>query len=255
MLPTLPFGPLSLPTGPVLAIFAVVLTLEIGGRYGKRLQLHPDDVWNTGLIGLAAGLIVARLWNVFQFWYIYRAEPLLIVSLRPSGFAYWPGVAAAGVAGYAYLLRMRLDPVKMAAALAVGMAGGGVIQGLAGYATGAVLGVVSDVPWALNYFGEMRHPVGLYRTLGFAALCVLLWWRGDRAHPGRLVWQAVLGYSLVHLVADAYLDGEDLLAGFRVSQIAALVGALVATWMLTRRPGSAASSPVAPPAMNDLSNS
>ena len=122
MIPTLPFGPLSLPTGPVLAIFAVIVTLEIGGRFGRRLQLHPDDVWNVGLIGLAAGLIVARLWNVFQFWYIYRAEPTLIVSLRPSGFAYWPGVVAAVIAGYAYLWRARLDPAKIAAALAVGMA-------------------------------------------------------------------------------------------------------------------------------------
>ena len=255
MIPTLPFGPLSLPTGPILAIFAVVLTLEIGGRFGKRLQLHPDDVWNAGLIGLAAGLIVARLWNVFQFWYIYQAEPTLIVSLRPSGFAFWPGVAAALIGGYAYLLRMRLDPVKIAAALAVGMAGGGVLQGISGYATGAVLGVVGDVPWALNYFGELRHPVGLYRSLGFAVLCVLLWWRGDRAQPGRLVWQAVLGYSLIRLITDAYLDGGDLIAGFHVSQVIALGGALLAALLLARHPGSAAQSPSPSPAINDLPNS
>jgi phosphatidylglycerol:prolipoprotein diacylglycerol transferase len=246
MYPTLPFGPLSLPTGPVLAIFAVIVTLEVGGRYGRRLQLHPDDVWNTGLIGLAVGLIVARLWNVFQFWYIYQAEPQLIFSLRPSGFAFWPGLVAAATGGYAYLWRRRLDPVKVAAALVVGMTGGGVIQGIAGYATGAVLGAVSDVPWALNYFGELRHPAGLYRGLGFALLCGLLWLRGDHARPGRLVWQAVLGYALIRLVADAYLDGGSFIAGVRVSQAAALITALVAARMLARRPGSAAPSPVAP---------
>ena len=252
MYPTLPFGPMSLPTGPVFAILAVVLALEVGARYGKRLHLHPDDVWNAGLIGLAAGLIVARLWNVFQFWYIYQAEPQLVFRLRPSGFAYWPGVVAALIGGYAYLLRMRLDPVKVAAALAVGMAAGGVVQGIGGYLTGAMLGALSNLPWALNYFGELRHPVGLYRSLGFVLLSVLLWLTGDRSRPGRVVWQAVLGYALLRLVADAFLDGgatigtggqAAAIAGVRVSQAIAFIGALVAAWMLARQPAPPAIAP------------
>ncbi|MEX1019942.1 MAG: hypothetical protein WDZ49_09805, partial [Litorilinea sp.] len=71
MLPNIPFGPLTLPTGPILAMLAVVITLDLAGRYGRRLRIHPDDIWNTGLLALATGLIVARLWNVFQFWPIY----------------------------------------------------------------------------------------------------------------------------------------------------------------------------------------
>ena len=110
MYPTLPFGPLSFPTGPILAILAIIVGLEVAGRYGRKLGLHPDDVWNTGLIAFASGLIVARLWNVFQFSHIYRAEPNLILSLRPSGFAFWPGVVAALIGGYAYLLYRRAGP-------------------------------------------------------------------------------------------------------------------------------------------------
>jgi prolipoprotein diacylglyceryltransferase len=91
MYQALPFGPVTLPTGPLLAMLAVFLGLETAGRFGRRLGLRTDDVWNTGLLAVLAGLIVARLWNVFQFWYVYTAEPLLIVSLRPSGFALWPG--------------------------------------------------------------------------------------------------------------------------------------------------------------------
>ena len=110
---------------------------------------------------------------------------------------------------------------------------------------------MSDVPWALNYFGELRHPVGLYRSVGFVVLCVLLWWRGDRTRPARLVWQALLGYSLVRLVADAYLDGADLIAGFRTSQVLALIGALVAALLLARRdpapqPAAASTEPQSP---------
>ena len=88
-------------------------TLEIGGRFGRWLQLHRSEVWNVGLIGLAAGLIAARLWNVFQFWHIYRVEPTLIISLRPSGFALWPGIVAAVIAGCVYIWRKRLGPATV----------------------------------------------------------------------------------------------------------------------------------------------
>ncbi len=129
MYPTLPFGPLALPTGPVLAIFAVMLTLDIASRYGRRLGMHPDDIWNIGLIALTAGLIVARLWNVFQFWYIYQSEPALIFSIRPSGFEFWPGLIAAVIAGYVYLLQRALDPLPVAATLAVGLVAGSILHG------------------------------------------------------------------------------------------------------------------------------
>lgn len=238
MYPTLPFGPLALPTGPVLAIFAVILTLDIAGRYGRRLGIHPDDVWNAGLIALTAGLIVARLWNVFQFWYIYQSEPILIFSIRPSGFEFWPGLVAALIAGYAYLFRRALDPVRVAAALAVGLAAGSILQGISGFATGTLLGTVSDAPWALPYFGESRHPVGLYQALAALILSLLLWFGADGARPARVLLQAILGYSLIRVITDGFLADSALIGGMRVSQIVALVVALVCVLLLARRPQS-----------------
>ena len=234
MYPTLPFGPLALPTGPVLAILAVMLTLDIAGRYALRLGIHPDDLWNVGLIVLASALIVARLWNVFQFWYIYQNEPLLIFSIRPSGFAFWPGLVAALIGGYAYLLRRALDPVQVAAALAVGLVAGSIVISISGFATGTLLGTVSDAPWALPYFGESRHPVGLYRALGSLILCVLLWLRADAQRPGRVVLLALLGYSLIRLVTDGFLADAPTLGGIRTSQLVALVVALVVVLLLAR---------------------
>ncbi len=112
MYPALPFGPITLPTGPVFAILAIVFTLEVAGRVGRRFGIRPDDVWNTGLLAAVTALIVARLWNVIQFWYVYAAEPMLIISPRPSGFALVPGLIAALIVAYAYLLRKAIDPVQ-----------------------------------------------------------------------------------------------------------------------------------------------
>jgi phosphatidylglycerol:prolipoprotein diacylglycerol transferase len=234
MYPTLPLGPLSLPTGPVLAMLAALLTLDVAGRYARRTVMHPDDLWNIGLIALAAGLIVARLWNVFQFWPIYRAEPILIFSLRPSGFALWPGLVAAVVGGYLYLLYRALDPLRTGAALAVGLLAGGMILAVSGHATGAILGTPSAAPWALPYFGEPRHPVGLYQAVGLAFLWLVVWIAVDVRQPARVILVSLLGYSLLRLLTDGFVDSSALIGPFRVSQVAALLVALASSFALAR---------------------
>lgn len=249
MYQALPFGPVTLPTGPIFAMLAVFFGLETAGRFGRRLGLRTDDVWNTGLLAVLAGLIVARMWNVFQFWYVYAAEPLLILSLRPSGFAFWPGLLAAVVAAYAYMLRHALDPVRVAAAFAVGALMAGGILAVSDYLTGAILGLPSDLPWARPYFGEMQHPAALYRAVGFLVSIVIVWLVSDPRRPGRTVGHAALAAGLVVLLADAFAANSAVTGSFRTSQLAGLAVALIAAAGLalararTSPPSAAAISP------------
>jgi phosphatidylglycerol---prolipoprotein diacylglyceryl transferase len=234
MYPTLPFGPLSLPTAPIVALLAITLGLEIASRYGRRLGLAPDDVWNTGLIAIFSGLIVARLWNVLEFWSIYLQEPSLLLSIRPSGFVFGPGVVAALIAAYLFMLRKALDPPRVLAAFTVGLVAAGIVLAIGAFLTGTLLGTLSEGPWALPYFGELRHPVSLYQAAGLWLLFVLLWLRRDRQHPGRTVLLAALGYALLRLVTDAFVEGGADLRGLRVSQMGALLAALLLIGLLAR---------------------
>ncbi len=180
MYPTLSVGPLSLPTSPILSICALWLGLDVMSRYGRRLGLDPDIVWDVGLVALTAGLVVAQLWYVVQFWDIYITEPLLIASLRPSGFVLWPGLFAALIAGYAYMIRKALDPVRIAAALVVGCVTAGIVLNLAAFLTGAIFGRMVDLastvgtylPSVLFHYGEPRHPVELYQVFGLAIILI-----------------------------------------------------------------------------------
>ena len=164
MYPVLPFGPLSLPTGPIFALLAIYIGLDLAARFGKRLGIHPDDIWNTGLIAVVAGLNVARLWNVVQFRHIYLDEPTLAISLRPSGFALLPGLIAALIGGYANLLRRALDPAPVAASFAVGALAAGAALNVGGYLSGSIVGIPSDLPWALPHFGELLQDAAARRV-------------------------------------------------------------------------------------------
>jgi len=235
-----------MPTGPFLTMLAFWVGLEVASRYGRRLGLQGDAIWNAGLVAILAGLIVARLWNVVQFWYVYAEQPMLILSLRPSGFSFWPGVIAALIAGYAYLMVKALDPVKVGAAFAVGGLAAGSILNVSQYLTGAAIGTLTELPWALPYYGEPRHPVALYRMVGLllVLIAVLVW--SDARRPLRTIWMVGLGFSLVHLISDAFLASGAMRGDFRTSQVMAFVGALIFSLLLAREQSAASGDLDAP---------
>jgi prolipoprotein diacylglyceryltransferase len=239
--PSLPLGPLSLPTAQILAIVAFWFGLSVMAKVGRRLQLDPDMIWNLGTIALAAGVIVARLSHAVQFWSVYRAEPLLLVSIRPGGLMLWPGVFGVLVAGYLYLIRKGVDPRPVGVAAVFGLLAGGAVLEVSNFLTGAAVGTPGVPPaalsWALTLFGgpsdallfergAVRHPVALYRVIGMMLIvgAFLLWdnWR----RPGRLAGQAVLALALLRLFTDGFAADTRLLGPLRLSQLAALVVAL-----------------------------
>lgn len=234
MLPVIPFGPLTLPTGPIFTLFGVILGLEVAGRYGKRLGLSPDALWNTGLFALLSGLIVARLWNVIQFWDIYLTDPWLVFSLRPGGFVLAPGVVAAFVVGYLYLIRTAMDPLRVATAFTIGAVAAGILFSIGDFLTGARLGTLSNLPWTLSYYDELRHPVAIYQAVGLFSLLIALWLRNTTGRLGQTILLAALGYSLLRLFLDAFVDETALWGAFRVSQVLAFIAALGLTLLLAR---------------------
>ena len=135
----------------------------------------------------------------------------------------WPGLIAALLGGYAYLLRSALHPLVMAAAFAPGVLAAGVLLNVGDYLTGVLTGLPSDLPWALPYFGEMQHPVALYRAVGLIVVLLVVWWRLDRTRPQRTLYLAGLGWGLVHLIADGFAANAPMTGPFRTSQVIGLV--------------------------------
>ena len=233
MYPVIPVGPLSLPTAPFIALLAIWLGLGALARTGREVELDPDQLWNFGFLTVGMGFIVARLWHVVQFWAIYRLEWTLIFSPRPGALALWPGLLAAILAGYAYLIWKKLDPVRVGSALAVCLLVAGGVLEVGAFLTSSTVGIPSDLPWALPVFGVTRHPVALYHTVGMFGLAGLLFWRGNFKRPGRIVGWALLGYALIRLLADGFLDNTATIGEIRIVQLIAFAVALGSVLVLS----------------------
>lgn len=234
MYPVLPFGPFTIPTSPIVILIAMTVGLEIAGRYGRRIGIAIDDLWNIGLLTILIGLIVARLWNVIQFWPVYVAEPWLIVSMRPSGFVALPGFVASAITVFGYLLYRALDPLPVVAALSVGATSALAIIQAGQLFSGELLGIESTLPWAVNYYGELRHPVALYYGGGLALLVLLLYSLPAGVDPARTIFFLLLGGGIIYLIAGAFEYNAPIWAGLHIKQVIGLGLALFASLQLAR---------------------
>lgn len=234
MLPVIQLGPLSLPTYPLALLLAGWLALEVGARVARRLGLDGDHVYNAGLYGLIAGIVVARFGHVIAYWPAYRTQPLEIIGLNTHAFLPWPGIISAlAVAGW-YLYRHRLPAAVMLDATAPGLLAGVAVGQVGALLAGYNPGAPANLPWAINLWGVTRHPSQLYEALAVIAVLVVVWRLLHRRAPaGMIAWTALLGYGLSRWLLEPFqAESVTIFGGLRVAQVLGLAAALVALWGL-----------------------
>lgn len=233
MFPTVNLGSIAFPTGPLSALLAVWLAMELASRRGQKLGLKYDDLLGGLILALVIGIVAARLAHVMEFWSAYQGHMLDILALRPTGLSAFPGIATAGVAGYGFMVWRRMDPVKVGASVLTGLVGGGVLFFLGAFLSGRIVGTTSELPWALPYGNHLRHPVGLYLSLGCLPIWILLWYR-ERA-PQRELLIGVFCTSLLLLFVEAFVLYRGPTPMVRWPQLAYLLAASGSAFLLARQ--------------------
>ncbi len=225
MLPFLRLGPLIIQT-PGLAILAGLwaASVLIEGE-ALRLKLDAAAITKALSYGLIGGILGARLVFAAQHPGIYLSNPLGLLSLDtttldPAGGALI-GLAIAVIIGRGDRLPLRATLDALVPGLAAFMIALGVSHLLSGNAYGAP----TSLPWAVDLWGDRRHPTQVYEIL--AAVIVFLLWRWRPAGtPGSglsfLQWVAMQTSAAILL--EGFRGDSLLLAGgFRATQIAGLV--------------------------------
>lgn len=156
-------------------MWPVLLTADVAGRpfvlhaYGTLYALglaaavaagtiaagRRGMPWRRALavyaLAAAAGLVGARLFDLFVAGGLYAAEPERLWSLRFQGFSLYGGLAAAALAGAVLARVLRLPLWRLADTAVPALAAGIVLMRAGCFMQGCCFGIETDVPWAVTY--------------------------------------------------------------------------------------------------------
>ncbi|WP_374686693.1 prolipoprotein diacylglyceryl transferase [Promineifilum sp.] len=246
MLPTLPLGPLALPTAPLVYILGVWLALFAVDRAARRLGLDPETHYALAAAGLLGGFLGARLVFILLHWSSYDNLLGILWPLN-SGYNTLGGLLIGAAAAFFYGRWRRLPLWPTLDVLAPGLLVFLIAVSLADFLGGPGYGSLTGVPWGVTQFGVRRHAVQLYEALvGLAALGA--WWTATSdltgfgkpvrsQDAGRPFLWAVIVYAGGRLLVDAYRENAPLMAGgLHVVQMVALGVLILGLIALARIP-------------------
>jgi prolipoprotein diacylglyceryltransferase len=263
MLPFIRIGPMLLQL-PGLALLAGVW----GGSWlaefeARRLNAAaepgappvPLEALNQLIFySLAAGLIGARLAYAARYPQAFLANPASLGALTPATL--WPEAGlVCGLVCAALVWRVKRLPLRpvldaLAPGLAAFMAGLALAHLLSGDAFGAPAYApdgVTPLPWAIDLWGERRHPSQVYELLAAAGILAVAW-RRPLGQPGQgLNFILVVGLSAMARLALEAFRGDSLMwpGGWRAAQVIALA-VLAASLVWLRAWSRPDSGPAAP---------
>jgi len=159
----------------------------------------------TYALALAAGIVGARVLDLFVAWRFYKADPSRMWALDFSGFSLYGGLVVATLVGWALARAWRLPAWRLADAAVPGVALAIVLMRTGCFLNGCCYGLPSTLPWAVTYplgspawqaelarsalraFGggsaiavPTVHPTQLYEMAAAVVLAGLAWWLGRR---------------------------------------------------------------------------
>jgi phosphatidylglycerol:prolipoprotein diacylglycerol transferase len=234
MFPILQLGPLAIQLPGLFILVGLWVAISVVEKEASRRGLSTNTLSNLILLGLVVGVVGARLWYAIRFLDVYLENPLSLFSLNPSTLATEEGILTGLLAAWIYGQRKGLPLLSTLDALSPGLAVFMIALGLSHLSSGDAFGAPSSVPWAIELWGEHRHPSQIYEIL-FAGLILFTLWRIR-------TWDVFPGFTFLSWVAMAaggrlFLeafrgDSVILLGSVRSAQVVSLVVLLGAMWGL-----------------------
>lgn len=240
MFPILNLGPLAIQVPGLFLLAGVWVALNLVEREAPRHKVSAADISNLILIGLVAGIVGARLWYAVRFLSVYLDNPLSLFSLNPSTLATEEGLLTGLLAAFIYGQRKGLRLWPTLDVLAPGLGVFSIALGFSHLASGDAFGAPSTLPWAIDLWGEQRHPSQVYEILVAVLILALLWRiKGWKIFPG-FVFLSWFGMSVLgRMFIEAFRGDSVIIFGAlrsaQVVSLGVLVLVMVGMHLLGRR--------------------
>ncbi len=217
------------PRDLILIILAAWIGLLLSERRATQFHINLDSLSNLLLLSFVGFIVGGRILYVLENLAIFTQSPISIASLNTALFDQWGGSAIAVITGFAYGRHAHLPFWHSLDTLTPLFASAAIGISFSHLASGAAFGKETNVPWAINQWGALRHPTQVYEIV--MSILTLAWILIQRPtiKPGYEFLIFVALTSASRLIIEGFrADSTLILGGLRSQQILAWLILLLA---------------------------
>lgn len=236
----------------IVIVTGMMIAIWIAQREAKRTGQNPEQYLDLAMIGIAAGILGARIYYVIFAWDYYKDDLLSIFNIRQGGLAIYGGIIGACIAVVIYSRKKKQNFSLLMDTASMSIVFGQIMGRWGNFFNREALGDYTNNLFAMQLpVSAVRaneitqkmwdhvvtvngveyiqvHPTFLYESLwNVGVLLFLFWFRKRKKFNGEVFLMYLIGYGLGRIWIEGLRTDQLLLpvVGLPVSQL--LSGCLV----------------------------
>ena len=236
----------------IVIVTGMMIAIWIAQREAKRTGQNPEQYLDLAMIGIAAGILGARIYYVIFAWDCYKDDLLSIFNIRQGGLAIYGGIIGACIAVVIYSRKKKQNFSLLMDTASMSIVFGQIMGRWGNFFNREAFGDYTNNLFAMQLpVSAVRaneitqkmwdhvvtvngveyiqvHPTFLYESLwNVGVLLFLFWFRKRKKFNGEVFLMYLIGYGLGRIWIEGLRTDQLLLpvVGLPVSQL--LSGCLV----------------------------
>lgn len=236
----------------IVIVTGMMIAIWIAQREAKRTGQNPEQYLDLAMIGIAAGILGARIYYVIFAWDYYKDDLLSIFNIRQGGLAIYGGMIGACIAVVIYSRKKKQNFSLLMDTASMSIVFGQIMGRWGNFFNREAFGDYTNNLFAMQLpVSAVRaneitqkmwdhvvtvngveyiqvHPTFLYESLwNVGVLLFLFWFRKRKKFNGEVFLMYLIGYGLGRIWIEGLRTDQLLLpvVGLPVSQL--LSGCLV----------------------------
>lgn len=236
----------------IVIVTGMMIAIWIAQREAKRTGQNPEQYLDLAMIGIAAGILGARIYYVIFAWDYYKDDLLSIFNIRQGGLAIYGGIIGACIAVVIYSRKKKQNFSLLMDTASMSIVFGQIMGRWGNFFNREAFGDYTNNLFAMQLpVSAVRaneitqkmwdhvvtvngveyiqvHPTFLYESLwNVGVLLFLFWFRKRKKFNGEVFLMYLIGYGLGRIWIEGLRTNQLLLpvVGLPVSQL--LSGCLV----------------------------
>jgi len=226
MLPYLGILGMAVPVPAFTLLLGIWVALSQIEKKSEQFSLDKSFIYNLGFNALLIGLVGARITYFLTNPYLFIENPLGIISLNSDLMHIPGGLLSALIFIMIISNRKQISLLSILDGFSPGIAAFMIFYHLANFFSGNSFGAAVDLPWSIDLWNALRHPVQIYELVAALIIFFVLFStrnNANRKHGLSFTYLVSLS-ALSKLFFEAFHGDSQIIFGqFRVVQLAAWI--------------------------------